>query len=64
LRGQLDAVRTQYEEAIRRGDLSVDPVWAGESAGMVTRSEPAGEIVRRIADEADRIITERGRLHY
>jgi nitronate monooxygenase len=62
LRGQLDAVRTQYEEAIRRGDLSVDPVWAGESAGMVTRSEPAGETVRRIAAEAERVIAERARF--
>ena len=64
LRSQIDTVRAQYEEALKRRALSVDPVWAGASAGMVTRSEPAGEIVRRIADEAQRIIAERGRLHY
>ena len=35
------------------GDLELAPLWAGESVSLVREIEPAGEIVRRIAREAD-----------
>ena len=38
------------------GDLELVPLWAGESVGLVCDLLPAGEIVRRIAREADEVI--------
>ena len=35
------------------GDIELGPMWAGESAALVDGILPAGEIVRRIAAEAD-----------
>ncbi|HWG56961.1 MAG TPA: nitronate monooxygenase [Gaiellaceae bacterium] len=38
------------------GDVELGPMWAGESAALVHEILPAGEIVRRIAAEADRVL--------
>ena len=32
------------------------PLWAGESVGGVTRVQPAAEIVREVAEEAERLL--------
>ncbi len=40
-------------------DPEVAAVWAGEAAGLVHRVEPAGEIVRRIASQAEQVLRER-----
>ncbi|MHB8575941.1 MAG: NAD(P)H-dependent flavin oxidoreductase, partial [Dehalococcoidia bacterium] len=60
LREQIERVRAEYQAAGRAHDLGVSAVWAGEAAGMVRSSEPAGEIVRRIAAEAEQAIRNRG----
>ena len=38
------------------GDIDATALWAGQSVGLVSTVQPAGEIVRQIADEADAIL--------
>ncbi|HUH16064.1 MAG TPA: nitronate monooxygenase [Gaiellaceae bacterium] len=38
------------------GDVELGPLWAGESAALVNEILPAGEIVRRIAAQADEVL--------
>lgn len=38
------------------GDVELGPMWAGESVALVDAVLPAGEIVRRIAAEADEVL--------
>ncbi len=38
------------------GNIDAMPHWAGESVGSVTRVQPAAEIVRELAEEAERIM--------
>ncbi|MGH3070764.1 MAG: NAD(P)H-dependent flavin oxidoreductase [Gaiellaceae bacterium] len=38
------------------GDVELGPLWAGESVALVDEILPAGEIVRRIAAEADEVL--------
>ena len=38
------------------GDVDLGPMWAGESAALVDEILPAGEIVRRLAAEADAVL--------
>ncbi len=40
------------------GDLELVPLWAGESVALVREVAPAGEIVQRIAREADEVIAQ------
>ena len=39
-----------------RGAVAAMPQWAGESVGGVTRVQPAAEIVRELAEEAERLL--------
>ncbi len=38
------------------GSIEAMPHWAGESVGSVTRTQPAAEIVRELAGEAERLL--------
>ena len=38
------------------GDIDALSLWAGQSVGLVSKLQPAGEIVREISDEADSIL--------
>ena len=38
------------------GDIDALSLWAGQSVGLVTKVQPAGDIVREIADEARAIL--------
>jgi len=38
------------------GEFAAMPLWAGESVGGVKRLQPAGEIVRELADEAEALL--------
>jgi NAD(P)H-dependent flavin oxidoreductase YrpB (nitropropane dioxygenase family) len=38
------------------GDIDAMPLWAGQSVGLVSKLQSAGDIVREIADEADAIL--------
>ena len=43
------------------GDIELAPMWCGESVELVHEILPAGEVVRRIAAEADEVIARLGR---
>ena len=38
------------------GAIEAFPHWAGELVGSVSRVQPAGEIVRELAEEAERLL--------
>ncbi|MGV8082683.1 MAG: enoyl-[acyl-carrier-protein] reductase FabK [Coriobacteriia bacterium] len=42
--------------AMRQGDLEMGSLMAGQSAGLVKRVEPAGEILAEIATDAERVL--------
>lgn len=50
----------KYREAFAAGDPEGAAVWFGEAAAMVDRIEPAGDIVRRIAAEAEALLAGSG----
>jgi nitronate monooxygenase len=52
-------LRGAIERASAVGDTGVAPVSAGGAAGVIAAVEPAGEIVRRIVAEAERVLRER-----
>lgn len=55
--------RARLAAAAREGNTDVAPVRVGNAVGLVHDVEPAGEIVRRVVAEAERILRERpGRL--
>lgn len=39
-----------------QGDIEAFPIWAGQGVGLVTKVQPAGEIVREIAGQAQDIL--------
>jgi len=39
-----------------QGDIEAFPLWAGQGVGLVKRIQPASEIVREIAEDAQRIL--------
>lgn len=48
--------REAYRQAAGQGDVDTAVVWAGENADLITRIEPAGDIVQRIAREAEALL--------
>jgi nitronate monooxygenase len=48
-----DEARAEYREAAGVGDLSVLPVWAGESLDLIADLPPAADLVERITAEAE-----------
>jgi nitronate monooxygenase len=54
-----EELAVQVVAAIPEGEASVAPVRAGVAAGLIHEILPAGEIVRRMAAEAERILRER-----
>jgi len=38
------------------GDVEAMSMWAGQGVGLVTRTQPAAEIVRELLDEAERVL--------
>jgi nitronate monooxygenase len=43
------------DAAVKRNDIERIQAWAGQSAG-ITRTEPAGEVVRRLWEEAEALL--------
>jgi nitronate monooxygenase len=46
----------KYRQAFAEGDPDNTGVWFGEAAGVIGRIEPAGDIVERIASEAEALL--------
>jgi nitronate monooxygenase len=42
------------------GEIEELPMWVGQSVGLVSKLQPAAEIVREIVDEADTILRRLG----
>jgi nitronate monooxygenase len=49
------------QEAIARGDLPAEPVWAGEVLDLITSTGPAGDIVTELAVLAENVLRTAGR---
>lgn len=45
--------RAGFREAVDRGDMSAVPVWASEAIDLITDVEPAADLVRRLAEDAE-----------
>jgi nitronate monooxygenase len=56
---QRDELSAQIATATRTGDARVAAARAGNAVGLIHAVEPAGDIVRRIAAETERILRER-----
>lgn len=54
LRSRLQEAAAELAAAIVDDDVGIAPVWAGTGVGLVTDTTAAGDIVRRIASEAER----------
>jgi nitronate monooxygenase len=52
-RGLTQAMR---DAAVKGNDIERIQAWAGQSAGMA-RTDPAGEVVRRLWEEAEALLT-------
>jgi len=57
LSSQLETEGPRYIEADAKGDVTTGVVWAGEGVDFIDAISPAGEIVRRIADDAVRLVS-------
>jgi nitronate monooxygenase len=53
--------KTQFREAVDRGDLSAVPVWASEAIDLISDIVPASELVGLLAAEAENALTLAGR---
>jgi len=56
---QREELRAQLVQAAQSGDARVAPTRAGNAVGLIHAVEPAGEIVRKIIAEAERLLRER-----
>lgn len=54
-----EELRSQLASADRAGDANIAPVRAGNAVGLFSTIEPAGEILRRIVEEAELILRSR-----
>ena len=57
-RGEIVRYRSYTPAADADGDIDALSLWAGQSVGLVSKMQSAGDIVREIADEA-RLILQR-----
>lgn len=51
-RGPIVRYQSYTPDADAEGDIDALPLWAGQSVGLVSKVQSAGDIVREIADEA------------
>jgi nitronate monooxygenase len=47
------AARQAYRDAVERGDLLPDPVWASEAIDLITEVSPAADLVGELAAQAE-----------
>ena len=59
LETRADEIAREYAEARERGDFDVAAVIAGEACGLIHDIPAAGEIVRRVVAEAERLLPPR-----
>lgn len=54
------AARQAYQEAIARGDLAPEPVWASEAIDLITELSPAADLVGALAAQAEEALGRAG----
>ena len=54
------AAQRAYQEAIARGELPQDPVWASEAIDLITELSPAAELVGTLAAQAKEALARAG----
>ena len=59
LRSQLDEVVRAYAQGLQQRDPEATAILMGQSAAFVDAVRPAGEIVRAICEDAERLLRER-----
>lgn len=52
------ACQQAYREALKRGELPPEPVWASESIDLITDLRPAADIVADLARDAEAALTQ------
>jgi nitronate monooxygenase len=55
-----DAARQKYRDAIARGELPPDPIWASEAVDLITEMAPAAEIVAALSAQAEDALARAG----
>jgi nitronate monooxygenase len=56
---QASEARQQLAEAIASKNYDLAYIYAGEAVGLVTRQQPAGEVIQQLGDGAERLLRER-----
>lgn len=56
LKARGEAERALYAGAVAKGDFDIAAVIVGEGVDLVARSEPAGDILQRMAADAERLL--------
>ena len=56
LRRRRAEIRAELAEAWENAPPYPEPIWAGQSAGLVDEVLPAGDVVRQIVAEAEEIL--------
>jgi len=54
----IDREMRRYSTAMQHGDPDNTAVWVGEATGLIRDVRPAGDLLREIADDAERLLTE------
>ena len=57
LKDRAKAEKVLYADAVARGDFDTAAVIVGEGVDLTTRSEPAADILHRMATNAERLLT-------
>ncbi len=55
-RGNIVRYQSYTPGADAEGDIDALPMWAGQSVGLVSKIQPAADIVREIVDEARSVL--------
>jgi nitronate monooxygenase len=55
------AVQQAYREAVARGDLPPEPVWASEAIDLITELSPAADLVAALAAQAEEALSRAGK---
>jgi len=59
---QNEGARQQLREAVAWKNYDLAHLYAGEAVGMVTRQQPAGEVIRQLGDGAEQLLHDRSSL--
>jgi nitronate monooxygenase len=58
---QASSVRQQLTEAIANKNYDLAHIYAGEAVGLVSKQQPAGEVIQQLGEGAERLLRERWR---